>query len=228
MPATEVADIAQLRRALNKFSPELYNAMNTEIRGLIRVMQKDARALIPQQIPGLRTGWTDHGKDVKPKSVYRAFPKYNYALAKQGIVIRTGAQKKNRNGFVSYYSLINRSAPGKILETAGRRNPDGRAAVMSTMLKQHGGVVGTTYKKGQGIVRDQSHGFKSNNPFAGYQFVHAIDGVTNFGSIGRGMKNKGRIIYRAAENDQGKTKAAIMKVLDRTRAEFVNNLRKAA
>ena len=89
-------------------------------------------------------------------------------------------------------------------------------------------IVGTTYKKGQGIVRDQSHGFKSNNPFAGYQFVHAVDGVTNFGSIGRGMKNKGRIIYRAAENDQGKTKAAIMKVLDRTRAEFVNNLRKAA
>jgi len=228
MPATEVADIAKLRKAMARYAPDLYKSMNQEIRGLLRVIQNDARTLIPREIPGLRTGWTDRGLAVKSNSVYRAFPKYDYATAKKGIVISIGAQRKNSNGFVGYYSIINKSASGKIIETAGRRNPDGRAAAMSTRLKQSGGVSGVSYKRGQGNVLDQSHGFRSNNPFAGYQFVHAIDKVAPMGFVGRGIKNSGRIIFKAVEQDEGRTKTAIMKILETTRNEFLSNLGKAA
>jgi co-chaperonin GroES (HSP10) len=193
MPATEVGDIAELRQALAKFEPTLYKAMNKEIRMALRVVQKSARALVPAELgSGLVKFQGDDSKTKSRTSRTRAFPKYDAEKAKKGIVVSIGKSKRNNNGFVSYYSIINRSAAGQIIETAGRKNPSG------------------------------SSESQSNNPNAGNHFINVLNhNVGSLGKYGKGRKNSGRIIYRAAEEDQGKTRDAIMRILAKAREELV-------
>ena len=200
MPATNVADIKQLRRALSKYSPDLYKAMNTEIRTALKVIQKDARDLVPAYLgSGLRNFQGDSTTAKSRTSRARAFPKYDASQVKKGIVISIGKTKKNDNGFASYYSLINRSAAGQIVETAGRKYPTGDP-------------------KSQ-----------SNNPNAGAHFINVLDhNVGSLARFGKNRKSYGRIIYRAAYEDQGRTKTAIMNALEKARMEFSKRLGLAA
>ena len=101
----ELADIKQLRRALAKYDPALYKAMNIEIRGALKDIQKKARALVPETLGSGLRNFSDDGLVHKGRVKARAFPRFNSAEVKKGIVIRTGASKRNANGFVSYYSL---------------------------------------------------------------------------------------------------------------------------
>ena len=200
MPATNVADIKQLRSALMKYEPALYKEMNKEIRVALKVVQKSARDLVPASLgSGLCNFQGDSTTTKSRTSRARAFPKYDAREVKKGIVISIGKSKRNSNGFISYYSLINRSAAGQIVETAGRLNPNG------------------------------SRESQSNNPEAGAHFINVLNhNVGNFGKYGKGRKNAGRIIYRAAEEDQGKTRDAIIKALAKARQTLVLGFGKAA
>jgi len=196
----ELADVKQLRRALAKYDPALYKAMNIEIRGALKGIQKKARALVPETLGSGLRNFSDDGLVHKGRVKARAFPRFNSAEVKKGIVIRTGASKRNANGFVSYYSLINRSAAGQIIETAGR-------------LSGTGG----------------SSNSKSNNPRAGAHFINVLDHeIGGLEKYGKTRKTTGRIIFRAGLEDKGKTRDAILKALDKARTEFVTQLRKAA
>lgn len=200
MPAVELADIKQLRRALAKYEPTLYKEMNKEIRTALKVVQKSARDLVPTSLgSGLRNF---HGDSTTAKSRTnrsRAFPKFDANQVKKGIVVSIGKSSRNKNGFVGYYSIINRSAAGQIIETAGRLHPTGDPAS------------------------------QSNNKAAGGHFINVLNhNVGSFGKYGKGRKNAGRIIYRAAEEDQGKTRDAIIKALARAREVLVLGYGKAA
>jgi hypothetical protein len=70
---------------------------------------------------------------------------------------------------------------------------------------------------------------KSNNPEAGSIFVQAIDATGQIknaysrtaGQAGRASRMmKGRAIYRAWAEDQGKTNAAIIKAIEASRDKF--------
>lgn len=200
MPAVEVADIEALRRALSKYDPNLYKAMNKEIQVALKEVRTTARNLVPTSLgSGLRNF---HGDSTTAKSRTtrsRAFPKFDAREVKRGIVTTIGKSKRNRNGWVGYYSLINRVAAGQIIETAGRLHPQGDPAS------------------------------QSNNPRAGAHFINVLDhNVGSFGRYGKGRKNVGRIIFRAAEEDQGKTRDAIIKALAKARQTLVLGYGKAA
>ena len=200
MPAVEVADIKQLRRALAKYAPDLYKSMNTEIRGALKDLQKKSRALVPETLGAGLRNFNDDGLTHKGRVKKRAFPRYSGAEVKKGIVIRIGATKRNSNGFVSYYSLINRSHAGQIVEWAGRTSGTGGSPKS-----------------------------KSNNPKAGAHFINVLD--HEIGSVekyGKSRQMSGRIIFRAAVEDKGKTRDAILHALAKARTEFVATLRKAA
>ena len=200
MPAVEIADIKALRTALNKYDPALYKAMNKEIRVALKVVQKSARALVPSSLgSGLRNFQGDSTTAKSRTSRKRAFPKYDATAARRGIVISIGKSKRNNQGFVGYYSLLNRSAAGMIIELAGVTNPGG------------------------------SPESQSNNPNAGAHFINVLNhNVGNFGKYGKGQRSKGRIIYKAAEEDQGKTRDAIIKALAKARQTLVLGYGKAA
>jgi hypothetical protein len=124
------------------------------------------------------------------------FPLYNAARVKSGIRFSTAKSKKNNRGFSSSIRIVNASAAGAIYETAGRKNPFGQPWV---------GPKGPAGKK-------YSH---SPNKYAGRDFIAAMGGEMK----GKGI-DKGRLLYRAWAEDQGKTQDAIIKAVLRTNSLF--------
>lgn len=126
------------------------------------------------------------------------FPSYNGALVKRGIRFSTARSKKNTRGFSSSVRIVNSTAVGAIYETAGRKNPFGQPWVGNA--------------KGVPAGKKYSH---SPNKYAGRDFINAMGGQMK----GKGA-DKGRLIYRAWEEDQGKTQDAMIKAVLRADAEF--------
>jgi hypothetical protein len=225
----EVKGIVEVQKALKKFAPDLYKEMNKEIRSAMREVVNEARTNVPNQIQGL-SGWQDQGKEVVSRTAgkTRGFPKYNPDVIRKGLTYSLGRSRRNYSGFVNVYRLLNRSAAGAIYETAGRKNPDGRAPI--TSVAQQGfeyaqGYEGT-YKYNGKIRKRATRNYNSNNPFAGYHFVNSIDDEARLESIGRGRKNKGRLLYAAFAKDQGKVTKATFKAIDTAILKFNSSLKR--
>jgi hypothetical protein len=118
--------------------------------------------------------------------------------------------------------IVNASAAGAIYETAGRLNPNGREQAKRRDVNIPG--MNSVYSTSTG----KKFG-KSNNPEAGSLFVQALNAEGEIknaysrttGQSGRASrKMKGRAIYRAWAEDQGKTNAAIIKAIETSRDKF--------
>jgi len=140
------------------------------------------------------SGWL---KQAEPQEGQRRpFPAYDQATARSGIKYKLGPNKKNRKGYSVYNYVSNESAPGAIFETAGRKTQGAQGA--------------------------------SLNPDAGVQFIQALPQVvdaTLAGSVGRrGRKNKGRAIYKAWSEDQGKIYEDLKKAIDEAIFQYYKKL----
>lgn len=130
------------------------------------------------------------------------FPTYNAATIKAGITYKTTPSKINDNGFSSMARIQNASRVGAIYESAGRAGLDGQPWVGS--------------KAGGNSNRVS----KSNNPQAGKQFI------ANLPPLVSSLKGRGRLIYRAWANSQGKAESAAMKAIDTATTQFRANVSK--
>lgn len=201
-------------KALRKFTPDLYKEMNKEIRAAMSEVVQDAKGKLPKTIPGL-SQWSQPNKYYGQQN----FPKYNQAVIRRGIQYSTRSSRPNRSGFMILYSLLNKTAAGAIAETAGTIN-----------MGKGQPWVGPREDRSF-VGRKQSH---SPNPKAGAHFIDAIDkeigGLQRVGSI---AKNKrGRILYAALAEKQGKTQDKIMfaikKAVDQFNATTSRNVGRAA
>lgn len=186
-----VSGLAETRKALRQLAPDIYKNMNKEIGAAMRVVVKDARGMVQPSVNGLYN-WQDKGTLVKSRtSRDRAFPKYNAQVIKKGLTYSLGQSKKNKSGFVSLYRLLNKSAAGSIIETAGRLNFNGDSDS------------------------------QSNNPRAGSHFNRAIQSTYGgFAVVGKGKYNNGRLMAKAIVNNEGKAQAAIFAALDKASRDF--------
>ena len=209
MPTTQLKGGTELRKTLRKFEPDLAKALQTDMKNALKGVVTRARGYVPVEPP--LSGWGKVNKQGR-------FPSYNAREAKSGIGYRTTPTKPNRRGFSYLASINNKGRSGSIFETAGRKNPEGRAPVMSRFLQENGSVMGYEGKR-SGKVRSMRD-YRSNNPFAGYQFVSAIKSVSLMKSVGRGRKNQGRLIFRAWAEDQGKANAAVIKAIQTAAMKF--------
>lgn len=171
----------EVRRALRKFSPDLYKEMNKEIRPVLSGMVRQAKSLVPSYY--LSGAMSDGQERVSRTSRTRAFPTYDNTQIRKGLTYSMGRQKKQMNGWQSLYSLLNKSAMGAIIETAGRLNANGSS---------------------------QS---QSNNPQAGQQFIDRANRISNFKQVGKGRKNQGRLAFAAVHDNFGRAQAQIREAI---------------
>jgi len=125
------------------------------------------------------------------------FPTFNSRSVRSGIGFSTKPGKTTRSGFTSNAKIFNKSTAGAIYETAGRANPDGQPWV--------GPKAGGESKKVS----------RSVNPRAGAQFIE------NLGDLTSSTKGRGRLIYKAWAQDQGKAYGAAIKAIDKAERTFM-------
>ena len=122
------------------------------------------------------------------------FPTYNASTIIKGITYKTTPSAINENGFSSMASIINKSRVGGIYEGAGR--------------------IGAQPWVGAKTGSKSNKVSKSTNPKAGQQFIDNLPPLTS------SLKGRGRLIYRAWANNQGKAEGAAMKAIDTALANF--------
>ena len=208
-----VEGVPELKKALRKFAPDLLKEMNAEIKVALKEVVKDAQAKVPGQAPGGLYNWNDNGMEAQSRtSRERGFPKYNGRVIRKGLTYSIGRQKRNRQGFASLYSLLNKSAVGAIVETAGRLNKFGREQAGNRNSKNN-----------------KLYG-SSNNPQAGYDFVMSMNGVGPLKQYDKFNRGKGRLLYAAYAENNGKALDATFKAIDKAARLFKqrSTMRRAA
>jgi hypothetical protein len=196
---TEVTGALELRKALRKVQPELAKETEKEIRSLLKVVAVKAKGFVPSEAP--LSGW-GNAVGVWENRVFST------SDIRRGIGYSTAASKPNKRGFRSIATIFNKTAAGAIYETAGRKNPNGQPSQESTRGK-YSSYVDTSNKVN-----------KSANPFAGKQFIDALPPLVDSQQSGaagrRTRKTKGRLLFRAWAEDQGKTNAAVLKAIGKS------------
>lgn len=215
MPASVKGGV-ELRKALKKFAPDLAKETQKELAGILKPITAKAKGFIPSQAP--LSGWANSSGNGR-----WATRAWSSSEAKRGIGYRTAPSRPNKSGWRSLASIVNASTSGAIYETAGRKNPQGRpqAPLATVVTGQNVGKQIRSVSKGQSA---------SNNPYAGQQFIDAINQTGQIenayrrqeGQAGRvSGKMRGRAIFRAWAEDQGKTQGAYLKAIESSKAKFL-------
>jgi hypothetical protein len=213
---TEVKGAIALRKALREFTPDLAKETQKEIAAILKPITTKARGFIPSSAP--LSGWAKSTNGTWGNRVWSS------SEAKRGVGYKTTPSKPNRSGFRSLARIVNASPSGSIYETAGRLNPQGRP---QAPLKE---VVAPNHSNFGKTIRSGSKGESmSNNPRAGQQFIDAMSRTSPIvnayqrqtGQAGRASrKMKGRAIFRAWAEDQGKANAAVIKAIQDSKVKF--------
>ena len=218
---TQLKGAVELRKALRQFAPDLAKETQKEIGGILKPITAKARGFIPSNSP--LSGW-----GMETKGSWERL-QWSSSEAKRGIGYKASPSKANRSGFRSLARIVNASAAGSLYETAGRKNPQGRAQaktreVVIPTFRQDTGVGEHRYTTSTG----KNYG-KSNNPNAGQQFIDALNNTGRIvdaykreqGQAGRASrKMRGRAIFRAWAEDGGKANAAVIKAIETSAAKL--------
>ena len=227
MPAVEVVGVKDVLKGLEFIDENMRQKIRTAIDPLMRGVASKAKGFVPDN-GSVLSGWS---KASNPAINFRPFPKYDAATVKSGIGYNSGENQTCRNGFKISNNVYNVSAAGRIYETAGRNNPQGRAPFQqidpSTPNSPMGAVQGF---EGPKRAREYTYNkstreYASNNPIAGYQFVTSMPGLTSQPKIkgvrgGTGKKTKGRLIFKAWSQDSSKVYDAILQAINSTAIQF--------
>jgi len=194
----EVKGVIALRKALNAYAPDLAKELTAEITNSLKVIQKDARGFVPNRAPGGLYNWDDNasGKAITAKtSMFRTF---------------------NVEGRLRPFPLYNASEIKKgIVYRTGYGKPNSRG-FRSLFRVRNNSAAGAIYETAGRIFPNGEKG-KSNNPDAGARFVQQGPIYGRKSSAG---DMRGRVIFRAWEQDQGKQLAYIMKAIETTTIKF--------
>jgi len=200
----EVKGLDEVLKAMRQFEPDLAKNLNKQVRAALSPVQKKAQGYVPSEISGLsHWSFATKGKQINAETSAfavttakgtRKFPKFNSGIVRRGIKIHIGKTRPNRSGFIAQYQISNISAAGAIYETAGRKNPGGQP------WDRHSG----------------SHKYShSRNPNAGRHFIDSMGSTMQ----GEGKK-RGRLIYRAYNEDHGKAITQTIRAVEMSIAVF--------
>jgi hypothetical protein len=191
-----VEGIVGLRKALNKLAPDIKKEMDKEVREALKPIIADARAHVPASTPGGLFNWNSPGYERKSRTGRKdAFPPYNSKVIRKGLTYSITPSRMQGTGFVSLFTLLNKSRVGAIIETAGRLNPGGDPES------------------------------QSNNPRAGARFNASMNGIGALKDYsGRGRNSTGRLLYAAYARNQGRALNAIFKSIETAQNNLVKRI----
>jgi hypothetical protein len=219
MPAN-VIGVDDVQKGLSFIDEDMYTRIKTAISPLMRQVEATAKGYVPSNTEVL-SGWS---KPISSDITYRPFPKYSADNVRGGIGYKEGQNRRFSSGYQVESYVYNISAAGRIYETAGRVNPEGRAPF--TSIHEGGGVVAYEQARTARRKSRSTRSYNSNNPFAGYQFVTSMEALTQQPKIkgvrSAGRKGKGRLIYKAWAKDSPKVYDAILKAITHT-ADYFND-----
>jgi len=197
----EVKGVIALRKALNAYAPDLAKELTDEITKSLKVIQKDARGFIPSMAPNNLYNWNDNakGRQITAKtSMFRTF---------------------NTEGRLRMFPLYNAAEIKRgIVYRTGYGKPNSRG-FRSLFRVRNKSAAGAIYETAGRTNPNGDPRSKSNNPQAGARFVQqgALYGRKKAGA---GGDMRGRAIFRAWEQDQGKQLVHIMQAIENTRVKF--------
>ena len=192
-----VEGIVGFRKALSKLAPDIKKELDKEVRAALKPIIDDARSKVPSSAPGGLYNYNYPGYERKSRTSRKnGFPSYDSKAIRKGLTYSVAPSRMRGTGFVALFALLNRSASGAIIETAGRANPSGSALS------------------------------KSNNPNAGKRFIAGVGGVGALVDYaGRGKESTGRLLYAAYARNQGKALDAAMKAIDNAKMALVRKIK---
>jgi hypothetical protein len=222
----EVVGVKDVLAGLEFIDEDMRQRIRTAIDPLMRDVASKAKSYVPGNGEVL-SGWS---KESNPNINYKPFPKYDAGTVKAGIGYNSGDNKTFKNGFKVSNYVYNVTAAGRIYETAGRKNPQGRAPFQQIDPSRPNTTFGPVQGfEGKARAREYTYNrstreYASNNPFAGYQFVTSMPSLTSQPKIKGirtgGRKTKGRLIYKAWAADSPKVYDAILKAINATAVDF--------
>ena len=198
---------------MRKFDGVLASQMNKQIKRAMLPIRDKARGYAPSNSEML-SGWTRLNTSTAARG-HRFFPKYDQSEVIDGIEYKGGFNNKGqvagarftRKWQVAYF-VANNSPGGAIFETSGRVHPNGRPA-SRIVSSRHKLLADRRYRVASGTTKDMN----SLNPNAGRQFIEPLGQI--YGTRGTvdprfgNTDQRGRLIYRAWAEDQGRASHAV-------------------
>ena len=197
----QIEGVVEFQKALRKFAPDIMKQLQADVRPLLRETTSAAKAKLPAQMGYELRNLNYPGYERKSATTRsRAFPSYDVSEIRRGLTYCVAASKPNRSGYVSVARMLNKSAIGGIIETAGRKN---------------------LYGSGRS---------QSNNPDAGGHFIRALSNseVGALKQYGRNEKTKGRLLFAAWYERQNRLMPKVIEAYDKAARRFKARLDLAA
>ena len=193
----DVKGVKETIKALRKFDPELLKEMNAEIKSVMVPLRDKARGYAPSPVPGNLYGWNENtvGKKITAKnSAFRTF---------------------NTEGRLRLFPLYDYETVKKGIyysQAPSKRNKNGwRALYFVANRSAAGAIYETAGRKNPGGDSKS----KSNNPGAGANFISRMGPL-----YGDTQAERGRMIFRAWQEDQGKAQDAVINAITKTIEAF--------
>jgi len=206
-----ITGVQKTLKDMREFDPNLARAMNKQIKNAMLPIRDKARGFAPTNSEML-SGWTRANTSTAAQ-YHRFFPKYDQSEVIGGIEYKGGFNNKGQVAGAKFtrrwqlaYFVANNSPGGAIFETSGRVHPNGRSATR---------VVGTRHKFNPRYFEQSGtkQTMNSLNPNAGKQFLAPLGQI--YGKRGTvdprfgNTDQRGRLIYRAWAEDQGRAANAV-------------------
>ena len=193
----DVKGVKETIKALRKFDPELLKEMNSEIKSVMVPLRDKARGYAPSPVPGNLYGWNENtvGKKITAKnSAFRTF---------------------NTEGRLRLFPLYDYETVKKGIyysQAPSKRNRNGwRALYFVANRSAAGAIYETAGRKNPGGDPNS----KSNNPGAGANFISRMGPL-----YGNNQAERGRMIFRAWKEDEGKAQEAVVNAITKTIEAF--------
>jgi len=187
----EVKGVMALRKALNAYAPDLAKELTTEITKSLKVIQKSARGFVPNNAPGGLYNWQF---DASRK------------ITAQNSMFKTF----NDKGRVRFFPLYNATEIKRgIVYRTGYSKPNSkgfRSLFRVKNMSAAGAIYETAGRINPSGVTPQGARFVQQGPI--------------YGRKRNGQDMRGRVLYRAWEQDEGRSTVAIFKAIEQTRLKF--------